>query len=492
MCHVSFMPAEARPALDSTLIGRLAALRGTYFTIGSGFEPMMNRGFAEIIRGLNKIGAPIELITNGTLLDEETVAVLVDADLRHVTFSFDGMTAPTYEYIRRGANFQRTRDAIVDFRRRFGNRETRFSVNNTVMRRNLPELADGVAFWDAAGFDIFGAITMVIRENEPELIRESLYPIRDEYHHTLDAVALDVIEKERAIVVTNPWYTRSPLRQRFPDNFTGNTVVSRRGMAGEMGRRRATRVRRREQYGAGPGMSFPCHSPWSFARILPNADVQLCYQFTVGNLAEESFEEIWFGERAEAVRRRVVAERAVCEACDYFRFCISAHEVDDGDKRSHLAGLLLEAADSIDFASGTMAGLPPAPPQLIETIDAYNIVRFDGSYLGVPQALGPLDLGAQDLASLPGLLRAESLRAVRHMIRARATKQAQLTAPQLIEALGVYNIVRFGGAYLGVPQVLGPLDLSEQDLTALPGLLRGETLTLVRNMILAGEQTSEL
>jgi radical SAM protein with 4Fe4S-binding SPASM domain len=333
---------------------------------------------------------------------------------------------------------------------------------------------------------------MVVRENEAELIRESLYPIRDEYHRALDAVAIDVIEKDRAIAVTNPWYTRTPLRERFPDNFTGNTVVSRRGMAGDVGRRRATRVHRREQYGAGPGMTFPCHSPWSFARILPNADVQLCYQFTVGNLATESFEEIWFGERAEAVRRRVAAERAVCEACDYFRFCISGANVDDDDKRSHLAGPLLEAADTIDFASGTMGQLPPAPAQLVETVDAYNIVRFDGSYLGVPHALGPLDLAAQDLASLPGLLQGESLREIRHIIRARAAERGLPAAPQLIEALGVYNIVRFAGGYLGVPQALGPIDLSEQDLTALPGLLRGKTLTAVRNMILAGEQTSRL
>jgi radical SAM protein with 4Fe4S-binding SPASM domain len=487
MCHVSFMPPEPRPALDPDLIDRLEGLSGTYFLIGSGFEPMMNRGFARMIRKLSDLGGAIEIITNGTLLDEENVAALVDADLRHVIFSFDGMSASSYEYIRRGASFERTRDAIVDFRRRFEKRDTRFSVNNTVMRRNLPELVDAVAFWDAAGFHILGMITMVIRENDSTLIRESLYPVLDDYHRALDEAALDVIANDRAILLTNPWYHRSPLRSRFPDHFEGNVV-----RAPHSPNRPLRSVRRRNQYGAGPGMSFPCKSPWTFARILSNGDVQLCYQFTVGNLKDESFQAIWFGERAEAVRRRVAAEQAICEACDYFRFCIVAGEVKDDDKRSYLAGPLLAAAESIDFANGTMVGVAPPPPQLIETVDAYNIVRFDGGYLGVPHALGPLDLGKQDLATLSGLLRGESLRAVRNMVRARAAEEAPQAAPQLIEALGVYNIVRFAGAFLGVPQALGPIDLSEQDLAALPGLLRGETLTAVRHMILAGEQTAQL
>jgi radical SAM protein with 4Fe4S-binding SPASM domain len=481
MCHVSFMPQEPRPALDPGLIDQLEGLHGTYFFIGSNFEPMMNRGFAQMIRKLTAMGGAMEIITNGTLLDEENVAALVDADLRQVIFSFDGMSESTYEYIRRGAKYRRTLDAIVDFRRRFEKRETRFSVNYTVMRRNLPELVDAVAFWDRAGFDMLGLITMVIRENDPELIQESLYPVRDEYHRALDAAALDVIENKRAIMLTNPWYRQTPLISRFPKNFAGN--IARSGNRSS----RFLRSRRRQQYGAGPGMSFPCKSPWNFAKIMPNGDVQLCYQFTIGNLAEESFQAIWFGERAEAVRRRVVAERGICEACDYFRFCIAAGQVDDEDKRSHLAGQLLAGTESIDFASGTMGPVPPAPPQLVETVDAYNIVRFNGSYLGVPQALGPIDLDAWDLAGLPGLLRGDNLRAMRQMIRARTAEDAHSEEPQLIEELGDYNIVRFGDAYLGVPHDLGPIDLSEQDLAALPGLFRGETLNAVRDMIITGK-----
>lgn len=45
-----------------------------------------------------------------------------------------------------------------------------------------------------------------------------------------------------------------------------------------------------------------CSSPFTFARILFNGDVQLCYQFSVGNLHTESFEQIWNGKKSHAVR----------------------------------------------------------------------------------------------------------------------------------------------------------------------------------------------
>lgn len=41
MCHVSFMPQEKRPLFDVALVERLAALKGCYMAVGSGFEPML-------------------------------------------------------------------------------------------------------------------------------------------------------------------------------------------------------------------------------------------------------------------------------------------------------------------------------------------------------------------------------------------------------------------------------------------------------------------
>src|SRR5437868_4940984 len=85
MCHVSYMPNEPRAVFDADLIARLACLKGKYFTLGSAFEPMVHPRFNDIIRQLNQIEARIELITNGTLLEEESLKVLTDSGLETVT-----------------------------------------------------------------------------------------------------------------------------------------------------------------------------------------------------------------------------------------------------------------------------------------------------------------------------------------------------------------------------------------------------------------------
>src|SRR5262245_20694379 len=79
MCHVSFMPEVPRPTLDPAAIDRLAGLRSPYVIVASGFEPMMHREFATIVRKLAAIDARIELISNGTLLTPQIASVLADS-----------------------------------------------------------------------------------------------------------------------------------------------------------------------------------------------------------------------------------------------------------------------------------------------------------------------------------------------------------------------------------------------------------------------------
>jgi hypothetical protein len=69
-------PDELRPVFAAELASKLEGLAGTEILLGSGFEPTMNKGFAQIVRTLARIGLRIELIANGTLLDDDTIAAL--------------------------------------------------------------------------------------------------------------------------------------------------------------------------------------------------------------------------------------------------------------------------------------------------------------------------------------------------------------------------------------------------------------------------------
>jgi hypothetical protein len=76
--------------------------------IGLG-EPFMDRKIFERIEYCEQHNISTLLSTNGTFFDEKTCARLLDTPLEHITLSFDGATKESFEYYRKGANFEKVR-----------------------------------------------------------------------------------------------------------------------------------------------------------------------------------------------------------------------------------------------------------------------------------------------------------------------------------------------------------------------------------------------
>lgn len=405
MCHVSYMSQKSRPALDANLVKKLACLRGKYVIIGSAFEPTMNRGFEQMIHTLTDLDCRLELITNGVLLKDGVKSALLDANLEEVTFSFDGISKESYERVRRGANYDDVLENIVEFRSALAGRDTYFGVNSTVMRSNMHEISAAPAFWDQYGFDRIGFIYMVIRDLNEDLVRESLYPVRHEMAQILDTAAEDVIQKMRKVIIGAFYFANSPLRDKYPNNFKHGQVVS-----DHPGARRRGNYRNSSQLGAFPGMPLPCKSPFTFARIMANGDVQLCYKFTIGNLNEASFEDIWYGKEANAARLKAMLIHDTCATCDYYRFCLAAGPQNIDAPSGYFMQELIPEIPNVNFTTGEIKGGKRfRSPELIKSFQGHNIVLFKDSYYVLPQSLGPVDLDTDDAATLPGVAVKETL-----------------------------------------------------------------------------------
>ncbi len=84
--------------------------------IGLG-EPFLDPKIFDRIEYCDRHNISTLLSTNGTLLDGENAAKLLDTPLEHITLSFDGSTKESFEYYRKGAKFERVRDNFVRFAR---------------------------------------------------------------------------------------------------------------------------------------------------------------------------------------------------------------------------------------------------------------------------------------------------------------------------------------------------------------------------------------
>lgn len=121
------------------------------------------------------------LSTNGTLLDEETSARLLQSPLEHVTLSFDGATRESFEYYRKGARFEKVRDNFVRFSRMKKERGSRMQVVVQMVRmeRNAGEVEDFVRFWNG----VPGVDQVRIKEDETNLMRPLAGHEAEEWKH---------------------------------------------------------------------------------------------------------------------------------------------------------------------------------------------------------------------------------------------------------------------------------------------------------------------
>jgi radical SAM protein with 4Fe4S-binding SPASM domain len=78
-------------------------------------ESLLHPEIIEMIRYAKQAGIYTRMHTNATLLDREKAQGILEAGLDFLSFSFDGYDKATYESIRRGANFEKTLDNILNF-----------------------------------------------------------------------------------------------------------------------------------------------------------------------------------------------------------------------------------------------------------------------------------------------------------------------------------------------------------------------------------------
>jgi hypothetical protein len=275
-----------------------------------------------------------------------------------------------------------------------------------------------------------------------------------------------------------PYLYPSKTRERFPDNYDGLYVCSN-----NPAKRKVLSLRERFQLGDHPLMRFyDCRAAFTTATILANGDIQLCYKYSIGNLHEDSFEDIWFGEEANRVRRLIVGEPTDCAACDCFKFGIAFHKLDADCVENYFTGELGAYVNDVDFMTGLIhAKVTPKPPRLVLSEGNYNVVAYGDKYFGIPHTLGPLEVDRADFSTMPNVIVegrfATALARVRKIVsQGHTPSEVTPRPPQLVLSEGDYNIVAYGGKYFGIPHHLGPLEVDRTDFSTIPDVVVEEEL----------------
>src|SRR5262249_47639928 len=285
MCYYSFDYKRKKEQMELPLFRKIADQvfpKTRFLYLSCATEPLMNKQFADFVRVTGEYHVPFtSFCTNGQLLTEHVVDACIDARISEIIFSIDGATADTYEAIRRGGKWDRlcqNMEMLRSIKRRAGKRDPAVRINFTCMQTNIQELPAMVDF--AADY---GAASLHVRHLVAYGDANGSYKDEVAYRELFNAKAAEA---------------RGAASSRGIDLFLADKI-SEVSSATKTCVTDGSRVRRVE---ANPY----CLLPWFQAIISWNGDYRICSLHTLGNLRDQSFDEIYNSPKMNEIRARML------------------------------------------------------------------------------------------------------------------------------------------------------------------------------------------
>jgi len=299
----SAKPAQImEPALFEKIAGQL--FQHTYHLgLSCAYEPLLHPRFEEILAIASRHDVPEwGIVTNASLLNEKTAEAIIRHRMTVLSVSLDGVMRETYRDIRGVDAFDRVLAnvrAFQEMKRRAGSEIPHLFMNFVMMRRNAAEIAPFLELCRDLGAEDVTFVHVMPRS-------------RDNADSLINAPEL----YEKVYSDAKRFVERSAMRVLLPAPFGANELAA-------VGRpeheRRLQQSRTDDLEGTGAratsvaveaaGDDIFCASPWMMLFISPNGDVHPCSHRQndppFGNLATQSFEEIWNGRAFLDLRRRL-------------------------------------------------------------------------------------------------------------------------------------------------------------------------------------------
>ncbi|MFP4117177.1 MAG: radical SAM/SPASM domain-containing protein [Candidatus Aenigmatarchaeota archaeon] len=265
--------------------------------ICGGGEPFFDKDKAKkIMEKMKESGARGEVITNGTLVDEEIAEMLVNIGWDLVTFSIDGPDAETNDKIRSEGSFRQAVKNAKYLSRIRDNSEPYLVVHTVICNENYKKPEEMVKLVDEIGFD-------EIRFNSMNV-----------WNETGEKLKLD--ESKRKEAKENLIEARKMTEKRNVesniDEFVKHNLLEHSNEIDE--------AMKEGLDGKGEKFSnLPCYYPWYNFSIFADGRAAPCFLFQKGdNIKNKSLEEVWKGGFFNRTRERFLENKLkdVCKNCN--------------------------------------------------------------------------------------------------------------------------------------------------------------------------------
>lgn len=322
-------------------------------------EPLLNPVFPDMLTYCARIlrekksNYYIDIHTNAFLLDSRISDLLLENGdvIPRITLSLDAHTQDTYRRIRRGGDIDRVRANIKEFlikREKSGRISPTVIFQFIVMQENADEAGDFVKYWKdtvdsvrKGGFDILGKISKLSGYRNARKIQD-----HSGVNRPRDVIWLKRLDCED-VASAGKLYMDTVEKFSLESGISKNLeiIVSRFNLWNP--EQEEERAREKEEQ---PQKRTICSGPFKTPSIRWDGTLTICcfdpsMELALGNLSDNTFEELWLGSRAHRIRSRFVnGEYSKVLTHDGYQKClncpgldtpfISSDEIDQWKKES--------------------------------------------------------------------------------------------------------------------------------------------------------------
>jgi MoaA/NifB/PqqE/SkfB family radical SAM enzyme len=290
----------------------LAPLPTVFF--GGFGEPFAHPDLLAMLAEAKSVGCAVELITNGTRLDEETRRELVRIGLDRLWVSIDGATPESYADVRLWDALPQVTEDLARLREEriaHGSGLPRLGIAFVAMKRNIADLPEVIRLGQRLGADRYSVSNVLA--HTPEMREQVLY-----------ARSIDAEEVE-----PSAWAPEVSLPRMDVDELTverlarmkaGRNGRSLPGRAGNGSANTCPFVEKGSVSVRWDGAISPClpllHTHRSYLDFRPRTS----HAFAVGNVNDLSLTEAWGDPAYVEMRERLLAfdfaPCTICNSCD--------------------------------------------------------------------------------------------------------------------------------------------------------------------------------
>jgi len=263
-------------------------------------EPAFHNDILYMIAKIKSLGLAVEMVTNGTLLNEEMAQGLIENGLNTLWVSFDGTSADNFEDIRQGASFNTVVQNLIQLKNlnRDSSHQVKVGIAFVVTKKNIDELNNLGVLAKKVGAEMVSVSNVIpySKDMVEQMVCNLGVEINNQTHYS-GSVPIDIPLIDKTEI------TKQPLYELFK-NYN-NISIMKNKVGAETGSCRF--IKERCTFIRWDGKVSPCmgllHSYKTYYNFRKTEREVLNY--TLGDIQAKKLKDIWNSQEYYDFREKV-------------------------------------------------------------------------------------------------------------------------------------------------------------------------------------------